>query len=312
VTEKAGLPGDIYGLGLAVADLNGDGRPDFFVGHSNRLFLSAPENLYVEPADLKKFFAWEAMNNEDWPCGAAIGDLNRDGLPDLVLSVHHVKARNRIFLSEGIKDGVPRFRDVTAQAGLPEFVPEKSPHVEIRDFDNDGWPDLYFSTAWMDTDGSVTPLVYRNQGAIGGSPRFEPIRNLQKDDKLVYFPAGPSADVDGDGLTDLFLVNWHRGNHCRLFRNTSGGGNRWLDIEIEGSSFNRQGLGTKVRISAGGKLLGLQEIGTGWGYASGQIPRCHFGLGDASKVDIEVRFPNGTARKFENVEELNRTMKIKE
>ena len=74
VTTKAGLPEDIFGLGLAVADLNSDGQPDFFVGHSNRLFLSTKQGKYVEPPELKSVFAWKPVNprdTEDWPCGAA-------------------------------------------------------------------------------------------------------------------------------------------------------------------------------------------------------------------------------------------------
>lgn len=308
---EAGLPDNIFGLGLAVGDVNGDGRPDFFVGHSNRMFFSSGKNGYKESAELNETFAMEPLDNEDWPCGAAFGDLNRDGLPDLVLSIHHVEARNRIFLNEGSKDGVPRFRDVTKQAGLPDSVPEKSPHVEIRDFDNDGWPDLYFSTAWMEDDGSVEPLIYRNTGAKDGIPRFKATRKLKKGDKLVYFPAGPSCDVDGDGKTDIFLINWFRGNHSRLMHNVSDAEN-WLDIEVQGETFNRQGIGTKIRVMSGGKLLGAQELTTGYGYASGQIARCHFGLGEATEVDLELVFPNGETRRIGSVTEVNKVITIKE
>lgn len=309
VTGKSGLPADLFGLGLAVADLNGDRRPDFFVGHSNRLFLSAEGDRYVESEELNKTFAWQPLDGEDWPCGVAFGDLNRDGRLDMVLSIHHVKARNRIYLNEGIVDGFPRFRDVTKDAGLPDFVSEKSPHVEIQDFDNDGWPDLYFSTAWMSADGSVAPLVYRHQGLNGGVPMFQP-ENPKAGSQPVYYPAGPSGDLDGDGLIDLFLVNWFRGNHSRLLKNTSGGGHRWLAIEVEGKSINKQGIGTRIRISSGGKLLGSQELGTGHGYASGQHVRSHFGLGNAEKVDVELTFQDGTKRIIEGVEKLNRVMKI--
>ncbi|MCH8923368.1 MAG: VCBS repeat-containing protein [Planctomycetes bacterium] len=162
VNAQVGLPDDIFGLGLDVADINNDGRPDFFVGHSNRLFLSTAGGKYYEPPELKKLFAWKPVNSrdrEDWPCGVCFGDLNRDGLLDLVVSIHHERARNRVYLNQGIKNGVPQFRDVSAAVGIPAELPSKSPHVEIQDFDNDGWPDLYFSTAWLDKDGSITLSV---------------------------------------------------------------------------------------------------------------------------------------------------------
>ena len=170
---EADLPDDLFGLGLAVADMNGDRRPDFFVGHSNRFFVSGPDGKYREPESLRKTFAWEPLDGEDWPCGAAFGDLDRDGRLDLVLAIHGVRARNRVYRNEGIFDGVPRFRDVTAKVGLPSEVPTRCPHVEIQDFDDDGWMDVYFSAGWLDDDGRVTPLVFRNQGRqAGGLPRL--------------------------------------------------------------------------------------------------------------------------------------------
>src|SRR5262245_15261930 len=163
VTKEAGLPDDIYGLGLAVADLNGDGRPDFFVAHSNRLFLSQVKNgktTYREAVELRNVLQWQPLDREDWPCGAAFGDLNLDGRLDLIVTSHHVKARNKVFLNMGLKDGIPQFRDVTKEAGLGDIVPVKCPHVEIQDFDNDGRPDIFTSAAWLDENGNITPLIY--------------------------------------------------------------------------------------------------------------------------------------------------------
>lgn len=303
MTERAGLPDDLFGLGLAVADINEDGRPDFFVGHSNRLFLSTEGGRWVESETLTKLFAWKPVkprDREDWPCGACFGDLNRDGRLDLVIGIHHERARNRVYLNMGVKEGVPRFRDVSAAAGLPAELNTKSPHVEIQDFDNDGWPDLYFSSAWLDEDGRVTPLVYRNLGVRDGVPRFESIRPYRSDQQMVYYPAGPSGDYDRDGRTDLLLINWFRGNHTRLLRNTSPSG-QWLDVTICGREMNRMGLGAQVRLYAAGsqedrQLLGFQELTTGYGYASGQPAVCHFGLGETSRVDVEVTLPRGRGK----------------
>jgi len=285
VTRAVGLPEDVFGLGLAVADLNGDLRPDFFVPHSNRLFLSQPGGKYREAVELRPTFAWTPLSGEDWPCGAAFGDVNRDGRFDLVLAHHHERARLRLWLGGDLKDGVPQFREVTKEAGLADIVPTKAPHAELQDFDNDGWLDLYVSAAWVE-GGKVTPLVYRN---VGGT-RFEPPRPVQA--PMVYYPAGPTGDFDSDGRLDIFLINWFAGRRCTLLRNESPV-RRWLDVQAVGKTVNRMGIGAQVRVTKAGKLLGFQEVTTGYGYASGQRAYCHFGLADETSVDVQVTFPNG-------------------
>ncbi len=301
VNAKVGLPDGVFGLGCAVADVNEDGRPDFFVGHSNRLFLSTPGGKFVESPLLVKTFAWQPLDGEDWPCGAAFGDLDRDGDLDLVVSIHSVKARNRVYLNEGVKDGVPLFRDATKEAGLDEIVPVRCPHVEIQDFDNDGWPDIYMSAAWRDEDGRVEPLIYRHAGVKDGTPRFALPRKSGDGDglKMVYYPAGPTGDINGDGLLDIFLINWFAGDHAHLLRNDSTSKN-WLDVRVVGKAkLNRMGIGARVRLYRAGQpheaanLLGTQEIATGFGYASGQPAQAHFGLGEVTRVDVQVTLPGG-------------------
>lgn len=294
VTEDVGLPDDIFGLGHAVADLNDDGRPDFFIGHSNRIFLSKGKTGYYEPESLKELFAWEPLHNEDWPCGASFGDLNNDGRLDMVLSIHCETARNRVYLHRGLKDGIPRFEDVTKQAGWPDALPEKAPHVEIHDFDNDGRPDVYFSAGWISKEGAYKPLILRNiKTAKNGVPQFEIPGNLSQ--PMVYYPAGPAADFDRDGRIDLFQINWFAGNRSRLLRNVSAN-NHWLEVTVTGVSFNRMGIGTRVQVFSTGKvpeLLGTQEIQIGTGYASGGPAVAHFGLGDVDTVSLKIRLPNG-------------------
>ena len=290
-TVAAGLPEDIFGLGLATGDINGDGYTDIFVPHNNRLFLGAMGGKFREVED--EALAWDPLDNEDWPCGAHFADLNRDGRPDLVLSIHSVRARNKIFLNTGTgKDGVPVLRDVTDEAGLPAEIMTRCPHVEVQDFDNDGWPDIYLSAGWQDGEqGEITPCIFRNLGCKpGGVPKFELPGDFTKE--MVYFPAGPSADFNNDGQRDLLLVNWFSGNHTRLLQNSSKDGG-WLDVRVEGEGFNRMGIGSNVRVLAEGKLLGCGEVGTGYGYASGQSAWLHFGLGDAKSIDLELTFPNG-------------------
>jgi hypothetical protein len=245
-------------------------------------------------------------------------------LLDVVLGEHfkgpwHTPVANRLYLNRGIKDGQPIFEDVTAAVGLKP-LPMKAPHVEIQDFDNDGWPDIS-TTIVKFTDGEPHPLIFKHHGIHNGLPRFregalavndfptdedraikrsgEFMAKMVKEKKIVYTAPGPSGDFDNDGRLDFFLASWWPELPSQLLRNETRGGH-WLDVRVEGGKgVNRMGIGARVKIFAAGKLgdasalLGCQEISVGYGYASGQAAMAHFGLGVHTLADIEVTLPHG-------------------
>jgi len=90
-TRDAGLPLDIDGLGVAATDLNGDARPDLFVGGANRLFVNTGGAFREAGAG---DFVWRRYGEEDTPAGVAVGDVNRDSRPDLLVG-HLERARGK-------------------------------------------------------------------------------------------------------------------------------------------------------------------------------------------------------------------------
>jgi hypothetical protein len=330
IAQAAGLPPRLSSLAVAVADLNDDGWPDLFFteGDGNhRLYLNDRKGKFYEAPGSREVFRWQGLGKDDTPAGVAIADVNRDGLPDIVIG-HHTKTpwrtpiAVRLYLHRGIKDGVPTFEDVTVKAGL-EPLTMKAPHVEIQDFDNDGWPDLYLSVVKF-KDGQPYPLIYRNRGVEDGLPRFREdiwgvnefptqadlalknttdfFNQLLKDHRIMYMAAGPSADFDRDGRLDLLLANWWLEDRSLLLRNETPGGH-WLDVRVEGTNgVNRMGIGSKVYVYRAGQLgqpaglLGYREIAIGYGYCSGQEAVAHFGLGAVERVDLEVVLPHGRGK----------------
>src|SRR5262249_3068796 len=243
----------------------------------------------------------------------------------------------RLYLHGGVKDGNPTFQDVTEAAGLKPLA-MKAPHVEIQDFDNDGWPDIFVSIVKF-KDGKPCPVIFKNLGVKNAIPRFPDdawavndfptaedratkragpfFEKMLKDRKIMYFAAGPSADYDRDGRLDLLLANWWVEGRTLLLRNETPGGN-WLDVTVQGPrGVNRMGLGARVRLYPAGKLgaadrlLGCREISAGYGYCSGQEAVAHFGLGKEERVDLEVILPHGKGKLTQKGVKANQRIIVK-
>lgn len=331
VTQAVGIPAGVPGYGVAAADVNGDTWPDLFIAANsggNLLFLNDGKGKFREAPGSKETFAWKDAGGDNMVCGVSFGDVNRDGLPDVVLGPHfqshwRTPVPTRLYLNRGVKDGVPTFKDVTEEVNLKP-LPMKAPHVELQDFDNDGLLDLYASMVKFDADGRPHPMIFKNFGTESGQPRFgedvlavndfptEEDRGIKRsgtmfdkilaEKKIIYMAPGPSADFDNDGKLDIFLASWWLESPSLLLKNETPGGN-WLDVRVEGKEgVNRMGVGSTIRVYPAGKLgdaaemLGQMEIATGYGYASSQPAVAHFGLGEAQAVDVEVILPHGKGK----------------
>ena len=109
------------------------------------------------------------------------------------------------------------------------------------------------------------------------------------------------GDFDNDGRIDGVVVNMD--DQLTLLHNTTRNGNHWLTVRVIGSRSNRDGIGARVRVRAGGRDQ-IREVKTSGSYASASDPRVHFGLGAASKIEaLEVKWPSGARQVFTDVPE---------
>lgn len=329
VTALVGLPAKLTGFGVAAGDVNGDSWPDLLAGgrhHGNRLFVNDAQGRFREVPASHASFTFEYKDTpDDTACGVCFGDVNRDGRADIVIGSHFDRpwwtggVSVRLYLNRGVMDGWPKYEDVTERVGLTP-LPMKSPHVEVQDFDNDGWPDIYTSIVKFRGD-ETHPVIFRNLGTQDGEPRFQQsalavndfptaedrkmasvgpfFEKMEREHKIVYTAPGPSCDFDRDGRLDLFLGNWWVKQRSLLLKNESASGN-WLQVSVAGSDgVNRNGIGSLVRVYPAGKLgqpaalWCAREIAVGYGYASGQEATAHIGLGDLTNCDVEVVLPHG-------------------
>lgn len=300
-SAEFGFPqGHTLGLGLAIGDVNEDGMADVFVAGSNRLFVSDADGKYHE-SQPGRFLVPVADVREGHHCGAAFGDLNGDGLLDLVTAEHGVPARLHLFVNRGIQHGDPDLAEMSGSAGIGDLFPRgtraepiKCAHVALIDMDNDGRRDIVLSVIYRDDHGRVQPVVLRNLSRLRGAPKFSrpPYERM-----VGYYAAAPTTDFDRDGRIDIFLASWFEHLPNYLFRNVTDAGN-WLTVRVDGrrKKLNSMGIGAVARVYAAGRLgepehlLGRHDIAIGTGYASGDEAMAHFGLGKAEQCDLEVRW----------------------
>ncbi len=326
--ESDAIPGDATGLGVAAGDLTGNGWPDVFVGGPDRLFLNRGDGTFREATEIASAGEFRAEDDAR-SCGVALGDFDRDGRMDILIGFHTKAPWRRpvpvrLLRNAGTTVERARFEDVTREVGIQPF-PMRAPHVEMRDFDNDGWPDLYASVVTF-RDGVARPAIHRNLGAAAGDlPRFEETAFVHRRDfpapedapgersgpfyerlvangKVMYYAPGPSADFDNDGRLDLYMTSWWPRLPSLLLRNETRAGNS-IRVRIDATGrINRNGIGCMVRAYRPGRagdpaaLLATEAITTSTGYCSAQPPIAHLGIGEHDRADIIVTLPHGRGK----------------
>ena len=261
VTVSAGVGGQGYGMGCTSADLDGDGDADLFVTNSgaDELFLNDGSGLFTEVARTA------GLADTRWTTSAAAADYDLDGDLDLFVGAYADPAKgplacdgpkglkllcrptdypalpSRLYRNDGVGvDGVPRYRDVTAEAGVSD-AGGRLLGVLFEDLDDDGRPDLYLAN---DMTRNVLLLNRRSgfidatlRGGVGYSDRGVPEAGMGVD----------AGDLDGDGHPELVVTNFQFEANT-LYRGL--GGARWSDVAassgLGAASFLPLGFGTQL------------------------------------------------------------------
>jgi hypothetical protein len=299
------------GMGVGVADYDLDGRPDLFVTNdASYNFLFHNTGAKFEEVAFETGVALPEDGNFISGMGLDFRDFNNDGYPDIA----YVALNNQTFpLLQNTGKG--DFKEVTTPSGMREASLRMAGYcAALYDFDNDGWKDLFVTRGHVEAmpvpgaDIDQFNTVFRNPGLRGKWTALT---------EKAGFDSAPGGrhrgcafgDLDGDGRVDI--VATALAADAEIWMNRSEKSGHWLEIALQGTKSNRDGIGALVEVVT---KSGAQynHMTTSVGYASSSDGPVHFGLGnDTTAQTVEIHWPSGIVQTLSNVD-TDRIIKVTE
>jgi hypothetical protein len=330
VTRKAGITSEVgKALGVVVCDYDDDGWPDLIVANDiepNLLYRNNRDGTFRE-VGVEAGVAYSMAGKARAGMGIDSGDDRNDG-------------REAILIGNNSSEGLALFRpdsspppapSASGTAGTPLWGSSSGGGASVRysdeadraglfqpslhnltfgamfcDLDLDGWKDVVV------VNGHINYIIAK----LGNGVTYaEPMQLFHNQEGRGYLEVNRSVspalqqkmvarglavgDFDGDGDPDL-LVSENNGP-AHLLRNDLPGGKHWLQVRLAGTASNREGIGSRVRIEAGG-VRQTSWVRSGSSYGSANDLKAYFGLGRTSRIDrLEVRWPTGETETVRSV-----------
>lgn len=305
VSAKAGL-GNLFGkgMGIGVADFDGDGRPDAFIANDNdRNLLIHSLGDRLKEIGVEAGVAYNGDGRQISGMGADFADVDGDGRPDIVMT----GLRNETFeLFHNRGDGT--FDDASAASGLLDLSrPWNGWGCGLVDLDNDGWLDLFVANGGLDTNEQQANRICRNRKghfedvSQGAGATFTKAAALHR--------GAAFADFDRDGRIDIAVTAINAPAELWMNRSPQ---QHWLQVKLTGTRSNRSAIGARV-ICRSAHHTQVRSVNNSVGYASSSDLVLHFGLGEDNSASMEIHWPAGGIQKIAEtkadqrlvVEELN-------
>jgi hypothetical protein len=304
VTKEMGIK-DLDGraMGVGAADYDDDGFVDIYVANDHSMNYLWHNN------------AGKSFTDMGTPSGTAFGQSGESAVSMSVDFADYTgSGRMDMFISddkycrlyENLGNGI--FSDKSYPSGIAmpagQYVGWSSSFI---DYNNDGLVDIYKANGALKHLYGQEDQLFENIG----DGKFKDV-STESGKYFLKELVGRGAcfgDYDNDGDIDAYIVNLN--DRGAFLRNNKGNQNNWIILNLVGTKSNRDGIGTRIKLTSGGHTFAAQKKST-TGYLSQNDPRIHFGLAKNNIVEkIELKWPSGKIQTLENIK-VNQILTIKE
>ena len=275
-------------------DVNNDGYMDLFVSNDfdepNNLYLNNGGATFVDEAFT---YGMDTMGDD---MGITIGDYNNDGNFDFFITA----IDNNFFLQN---NGNNTFYDAADVLNVGNTGWAWG--TKFSDFDLDGDEDLYVANGFDFENRSTEPNFYFRNLTVQGEATFEDASAELVLNELTVSVEAIDWDYDNDGDIDLFVTNNDGASFLyenkTLNFNDTNASLHWFKIQLEGTTSNRDAIGTTLSLTT---LNGtLKRYYSGVGFLSQSLQAVHFGLNDATSIlELQIKWPSGLIETFTDLD----------
>jgi hypothetical protein len=299
-------------LGVACADFDLSGRQSLAIANDGVAGdLLANRGTAFANVGVVSGTAFDLAGRAHAGMGIDWGDFDNDGRLDLVVGTFAGEPKS-VYHNEG--NGL--FKEVGRTIGVGDRAALYVAFgVKFLDYDNDGWLDLIFANGHIqdNTEQITRSGRYRQRLKL-----FHNLADGRFDDVSRTTASGlhntivgrglAIGDYDNDGKMDVLVVDSE--GVPLLLHNRVVNSNHWIEAKLVGTRSNRDGIGALVMFEADGRKR-LRLCHTDGSYMSASDGRVHCGLGPATTVTVEVRWPDGSRDRFPNLG-VDRVVNLKE